>query len=315
MQQKYGLALALSVALHAALALVMFFGDFTNAVKPTPVAVNISEVTPVKPIKAVAVDQSKLQAQVNKLKKQKADAKAREDKRIKDLERRANEAKKSRAKEEARIKNLEKQRKKKEAEKKRADDAAKKAKAKAAKAEKDRKLKEAEKKRAEKAAADARAKKKKAEAEAKKAEERRKKKEAERKKKEAERKRKAAEAAERARQEKLLEQQMAEEMAGRQQARRQQMMSEISRYTALITQTIQRNLITDQSTMEGKSCKLTISLAPSGFVTNVVTGQGDRAVCDAAQKAVYKAGTLPVSKDPEVFKEMSSISLTVVPEF
>jgi colicin import membrane protein len=113
----------------------------------------------------------------------------------------------------------------------------------------------------------------------------------------------------------MLQQQLEQEMVSRQQARRQQMMTEIQRYTALISQAIQRNLITDRATMTGKSCKLIISLAPSGFVTNVVKGAGDRIVCDAAQKAVYKAGTLPVSKDPEVFKEMRKISLTVVPEF
>ena len=104
-------------------------------------------------------------------------------------------------------------------------------------------------------------------------------------------------------------------MASRQQARQQQQMTEINRFKALIKQTIQRNLITDRSTMEGKTCKLTISLAPSGFVTNVVPGQGDRILCEAAKTAIYKAATLPVSKDPEVFKQMNSISLTVEPEF
>lgn len=107
---------------------------------------------------------------------------------------------------------------------------------------------------------------------------------------------------------------MAEEMASRRQARRQQMMTEVGRFQALIAQAIQRNFLIDEATMKGKSCKLTISLAPSGFVTNVVIGKGDRAVCDAAKNAVYKAGTLPVSKDPEVFKEMRTISLTVAPD-
>ena len=134
-------------------------------------------------------------------------------------------------------------------------------------------------------------------------------------KKAAERRRKEQTARERAEQDSLLEKEMAEEMASRQQARRQQMMYEIGRFTALITQTIQRNLITDRSTMEGKSCKLTISLAPSGFVTNVVIGKGERILCEAAKTAIYKAGTLPVSKDPEVFKEMKTISLTVIPEY
>jgi len=131
----------------------------------------------------------------------------------------------------------------------------------------------------------------------------------------AEDKRKKEEAFKRAEQEKMLAQQMEQEMASRQQARSQQVMSEISRYTALIIASIQRNLITDRSSMENKSCKLTISLAPSGFVTNVVIGGGHQGVCQASKTAIYKAGTLPVSKDPEVFKEMRKISVTVQPEF
>lgn len=297
MSSKYSIPIALSLVMHVALAMVLLFGDFSSSPKPTPTAVQM------EPIQAVAIDKSKVEAQINKIKKQKAD----DAKKVKDLEKRVAAAKNKRLKEEQRIKNLEKQRKKKEQEKKAADTAAKKAKAKANAADKLRKQKEREKKQADKAAADAKAKRLKEEQAAKKAEQLR-------KKKAAERKRKEQEARERAAEQKLLEQQMAEEMASRQKARRQQMMSEIGRFTALITQTIKRNLITDRSTMEGKSCKLSISLAPSGFVTNVVTGQGDRTVCEAAKNAVYKAGTLPVSKDPEVFKEMRTISLTVAPD-
>jgi len=284
--------------MHVVLIIGLFVGDFSTPPKPTPAA---SEV---QPIQAVAIDKRQVEAQINKIKKKKSD----DAKRLKDLEKRVASAKKQRSKEEKRIKDLERQRKKKEKEKKKADDAAKKSKAKAVAAEKDRKKKVAEKQTADKAAADAKANRLKEERAAKKADDLR-------KKRAAERKRKEQAARELAEQEKLLEQQMAEEMANRQQARRQQMMTEVGRFTALITQTIQRNLITDRSTMEGKSCKLTISLAPSGFVTNVRPGQGDRSVCDAAKTAIYKAGTLPVSKDPEVFKEMSTISLTVVPEF
>ena len=304
MDQKYATALAVSIGLHLVLALVLLFGDFTSEhkAKPTPTAAKM------EPIQAVAVDKSKLDAHVKRLKKEKSDAKAKEAKRIKDLEDRASAAKRQRAKEQQRIKDLEKQRKKKEVEKRKADDAAKASKAKALAAEKERKRKETEKKTAEKAAADAKAKRIKEEAAAKKAEELR-------KKKEAERKRKEQEAREREMQEQMMAKELAAEAAQRQKARSKQVLSEIDRFTALITQTIQRNLITDRDTMEGKSCKLTISLAPSGFVTNVVPGVGDRSVCSAAKTAIYKAGTLPVSKDPQVFKEMSTISLTVVPEF
>ena len=304
MDKKFVVALSLSLFLHLAMAIVLLFGDFSAPPKPTPKATSVE----MKPIQAVAVDRSKLQAQINKLQKKKADAKAAEHKRIKDLEKRAATAKQRRAKEEARIKNLAQQRKKKVKEKKAADAAAKKSRARAAAAEKIRQQNEAEKKKAEKAAADAKAKRLKELAAAKKAKDLR-------RKKAAERRRKEQTARERAEQDSLLEKEMAEEMASRQQARRQQMMYEIGRFTALITQTIQRNLITDRSTMEGKSCKLTISLAPSGFVTNVVIGKGERILCEAAKTAIYKAGTLPVSKDPEVFKEMKTISLTVIPEY
>ncbi|MCO4798536.1 MAG: cell envelope integrity protein TolA [Colwelliaceae bacterium] len=299
MDRKLLNAISLSLALHTSLVLVLVLGDFSaHPPKPTPMAVQV------KPIQAVAVDRSKIEAQVNKLKKKKAD----DAKRLKALEDQASAAKRKRIKEEARIKNLEKQRKKKEREKKAADAAAKKATAKANAAEKLRKKKEQEKKRADKAAADAKAKRLKEEKAAKEAEKRR-------KKKAEEKKRKEREAKERAVQEQALANQMAEEMATRQKARQQQMMTEVGRYTALITRAIQSNLITDKASMENKSCKLTIKLAPSGFVINVISGNGNRIVCDAASKAVYKAGKLPVSKDPEVFEKMRTISLTVVPEF
>lgn len=295
MSPKLSSPLALSFGIHIVLAVVLLWGDFSTPPKPTPSAV------PMEPIQAVVIEKSKVDAQLNKIKKQKAD----EAQKLKDIENSIAAAKEKRLNEEKRVKDLEIKRKKQEKEKKAADIAAKKAKAKANVAEKLRKQKELESKQADEAAA--KAKRIKEEQAAKKAEDLR-------KKKLAERKRQAEEDRERAAQQMLLEQQMAEEMATRQQARRQQMMTEIGRFTALITQTIKRNLITDRSTMEGKSCKLTISLAPSGFVTNVVTGQGDRRVCEAAKTAVYKAGTLPVSKDPEIFREMRTISLTVAPD-
>ncbi|MFT5296897.1 MAG: colicin import membrane protein [Colwellia sp.] len=298
MSRKFTIALSLSFLLHAVLAAVLLMGDFDHTPKAPP------KVVQVQTIQATIVDKSKIEAQVNKIKKKKLDD-ARE---LRELEQQVASARKKRAKEEKRIKALERQRKKKEIEKKAADSAAKKARTKANAAEKLRAQKEKEQKIAENAAADAKAKRLKEEKAAKKAEDLL-------KKKAAERKRKEREAKERSQQQKLLEQQMAEEMAVRQKARNKQTMTEVARFNALIRLTIQGRLITDRSTMEGKSCKLTISLAPSGFVTNVVIGKGDNVVCNASKAAIYKAGTLPVSKDPEVFKEMRTISLTVVPEF
>ncbi|MGL1959411.1 MAG: cell envelope integrity protein TolA [Colwellia sp.] len=295
-------ALWLSIILHIAIVAFLFVGDFSSPEKPKPTAQEI------QPIQAIVVDKSKLDKAINKIKKQKSDAIAAEIKRVKDIEKRASQAKKKRAKEEARIKKLERQRKQKEKEKIAADKAANRSKAKAAQADKIRQQKEQEKQKSEEAAAKSRSKRLKEEAAAKKAE-------ALRQKKIADRKRKEKEAKERAQQDELIAQQMAAEMANRNKARRQQMMSEIQRFAALITNIIDQNMINDRSTMEGKSCKLTISLAPSGFVTQARVNSGDEVVCEAAKRAIYKAGTLPVSKDPEVFKEMRNIDVTVVPEF
>jgi colicin import membrane protein len=296
--RKFTIALLLSFAVHIFVAAVLFMGNFDSKPKVQPKA------TPMQTIQATLVDRGKIEAQANKIKKKKTD----EAKRIKELQQQVAAAKKKRAKKEKRLKNLERQRKKKAKEKKAKESAAKKSRAKANAAKKLRKQKEKEKNIAKKAAADAKAKRLKEKKAAKKANDLRKKKAAERRHKE-------QEAKERAEQQKMLAQQMAEEMAIRQQARRQQTMTEVGRFTALIRQTIQGNLFTDSSMMAGKSCKLTISLAPSGFVTNVVIGKGDKIVCNASKNAIYKAGTFPVSKDPEVFKEMRTISLTVVPEF
>ncbi len=298
-------AIWLSVILHIGMVAILITGDFTSETK---LKKNTSLAQEVKPIQATVVDAEKLQKAINKIKKQKSDDKAADKRRLQNIEKRASDAKKRRAREEARIKKLEKQRKQKEQEKIRADKAAKESTAKAATAEKVRKQKEQEQQKSEDAAAQARSKRLKAEAAAKKSDDLR-------RKQLAERQRKEKAAADKAVLEKQLAEQMAVEMATRDKARKQQMMTEVQRFGALITSMIDQRMIKDRSTMEGKSCKLTISLAPSGNVQFVTNGSGDRVVCDAAKKAIYKAGILPVSKDPEVFKEMSKIDVSVVPAF
>ncbi len=302
MKSPFIKALWISVALHLVLLVGLFAGYSSPLPKPKP--------TPAKqagePIKAVMVDKAKYEQAINKIKRQKSQQADAEKKRIKAAEKRANDAKKRRVREAARIKKLENQRKKKAQEKIIADNAAKSAKAKAAKAEKVRKQKQQEKQAAEKAAATARSKRLKEEAAEKKAEQVR---------LEKERKRLDIAAKEQAMQDALLAEQMANEMASRNQARHQQVMTEVERYAALIKQSITQRMLSDRSTMAGKSCKLNITLAPSGFVIDVNVAQGDKVVCDAAKIAVGKAGNLPVSKDPEVFKEMRKLAVTVIPEF
>jgi colicin import membrane protein len=296
-------ALLFSVVLHGLLLLGLLLGDFSSLPKPSPASNQV-----VNPIKAVVVDKAKYEQAINKIKQQKTAQQNAEIKRIKTAEKRALQAKKRRTKEEARIKKLEAQRKKKEQEKIIADKAAQSAKTKAAEAEKVRQQKEQEKQVAEEAAALARSKRVKAEAAAKEAE-------AIRLEKIAEQKRQDIAKKEQAIQDAMLAEQMADEMASRNQARQQQVMSEIDRYSALITQSINQRMIKDKSTMLDKSCRLTITLVPSGFVVDVNVNKGDKVVCDAATIAIKKVNTLPVSKDPEVFKEMRTIAVNVIPQF
>jgi colicin import membrane protein len=68
-------------------------------------------------------------------------------------------------------------------------------------------------------------------------------------------------------------------------------------------------------TMKGKSCRLNIKLAFSGLVTRVKVLSGESKICQAAERAVLKAETLPVSKEQDVYQQLRDINLTVEPEF
>ncbi|KFZ37325.1 membrane protein TolA [Shewanella mangrovi] len=292
--------------------------DFSS--KPTPMASANNTPQP-EALKAVAVDQSKVDDYVKKVKQDRADAARKERERQAELDRKADDARKAREQEQQRIQKLAEQRKQQEVETQKAAAAAEAARIKqqqeqdkAAKAEAARKQKEQEQKAAEEAAQKAEAKRKAEEAAAKKAEaERKAREEAERKARaEAERKRKAEEA--KRQQELEMQQALAAEQAQLSAARSRQLLSEVDKYKAMITSTIQRNLVVDDS-MRGKVCKVQVRLAPDGFVTNLSILSGDPQVCRAAQSAINKAGRLPVSQEPDVYQQMKEINLEVRPEF
>jgi colicin import membrane protein len=77
---------------------------------------------------------------------------------------------------------------------------------------------------------------------------------------------------------------------------------------------IQQNLLIDDS-MKRQSCKLNIKLAFTGFVTSVTVMSGEDKVCKAAERAILKAETLPVSKESDVYQEFKDFNLTVEPKF
>jgi len=297
-------SLAKSLGLHLAIVIMLVFSaDFSS----TPEMVSVSlETDGEAPVEAVAIDQQALDARVQQIQQERDAAKAAEEKRIRDLERRAEQAEKNRAAEEARLKRVAEQ-------KRQADAEAKKAQAAAADAKKRQQQEAAKAKEAEQARIAKEQEREKAEAAAKAAEQKRIAEQQAAEKAAAERARQAEQARQQAEQERLMQEQLAKEAQARAAARSRQAATEVQRFTALIRDAIQRNLLVDES-MRGKSCRINIRLASNGFVTSVGVISGDKAVCDATVRAVNRAGTLPVSADPDVYNQLKDINLTVSPE-
>lgn len=297
--------LAKSLGLHLAIVVVLVFGaDFSS--KPEMVSVSL-ETEGEAPVQAVAIDQQQLNERVEQMQQERDAAKAAEEKRIRDLERRAQQAENNRTAEEARLKRVAE-------EKRKADAETKKAQAAAADAKKRQQQENAKAREAEQARIAKEQEKQKAEAAAKAAEQKRQVEQEAAEKAAAERARQAEAARQQAEQERAMQEQLAKEAQARAAARARQATTEVQRYTALIRDAIQRNLLVDES-MRSKSCRINIRLASNGFVTRVGVISGDKAVCDATVRAVNRAGTLPVSADPDVYNQLKDINLTVSPEF
>tara|TARA_R110002126_G_scaffold199679_1_gene347341 strand:- start:2869 stop:3819 length:951 start_codon:yes stop_codon:yes gene_type:complete len=302
--------LAKSVTLHITLILALVFGaNISFKRKTTELSVSAEQSVQANPapVEAVAIDRQQLEQRVAEIQKNRDDAKKAEEDRIAALEKRALQAERNRAAEEQRLKRVAE-------EKRQADEAARKSKAAAAEAQKQQQAEAAKAKQAEEARKAREAEQKKAEEAAKAAEARRKQAEEEAAKAQAERERKAREAKEQAERERQLQEQMAREAEARSQARAQQAVKEVDRYTAMIRDVVQRNLLVDEN-MRGKTARINIRLATSGFVTDVRYVSGDRQVAEAGMRAVNRAGTLPMSTDPDVYNQLKDITLTVAPEF
>ncbi len=143
-------------------------------------------------------------------------------------------------------------------------------------------------------------KKKKAEAEKKKAEAL--------KKKQAEEKRKQQEL-ERAAEERLLQDELAEEAEEATRAARQgQLLTEKQRYIAMIVERVRQSWFTDD-TMNGKECVVELRLASNGFVTNLEVVGGDQSVCNAAVNAINRVGRFPMPEDPELNEQFRDLRL------
>lgn len=287
-----------AVLVHLLLLGVLVFSlDLTSKLKPT--------ATRPAPVQAVAIDASKLDAEVKRQKQIEEDKKQVQREALEREKKKVEEARQAREKEEQRLAELkrkqakekkqqaEAQRKKKaEAEKKRKAEAERKKKA---EAEKKRKAEEQRKKEAEAE------KKRKAEAE------RKKKAEAEKKRKaDEERKRKAAEAE---KQRKAAEQ---AELAAQRQAA---MQGTINKYAVYIQEKVQRAWIRPPGSNPGLSSTVSVKLIPGGEVIDarVVRSSGDAAFDRSVETAVLKASPLPVPQDPAAMQQFRSFQFEFKP--
>lgn len=324
MKGQYRLPLLLSLALHAVLAVLLLANiEFERKkIVPKPVP----EV-----VQATVIDESKVLAELQKLKQKEIDKKQNEQAQQKRLRKeqqkekqRLADLKQKRIKEQKRAKELEaknrakekaaalKRKKEKVAEKKRLDKLKKdkqlaNQKRKKAEAEKKRKAEVARKKKAEKEKAKALAeKKRKAEV-------------ARKKKAEAE---KAKALAEKKRQERLAKEKAEKERKARELALKQQMELErraqqaVASFRDVIRQKIQRNWLKPSTSTIGLSCKIRVKLISGGSVMDarVVKSSGDPLFDRSVEVAVLKASPLPIPDDPELFSYFRTLDLNFIPK-
>lgn len=271
-------AMAYAILVHVALAVVLFISlEWTDVATPAQQKVNI--------VKAVAVNEKQILAELDKLKKAEAKKKKKDTAKQKKLDKQAREAKKKRKREEKRLAKLRKER---EAEKKRQKKVQKKRKAeeKRIAADRAKKLKDVDRLKAEQALLQQK----------RIAEEQRLADVAAKQKQLDEKRRRDTEAAAR-RAEMQAEQQ-------RMDAIEEKRLSSLrGRYIADIQNKVQRNWIRPASAKQGLKCKVAVSQIPGGEVINVTVTQciGDEVFRRSVESAVYKASPLPRPSDPGLF--------------
>lgn len=78
----------------------------------------------------------------------------------------------------------------------------------------------------------------------------------------------------------------------------------LNQYIALLQQQFARNWNRPPSARPGIECKVTVRQAPGGTVLSVVIGEcnGDAAVRQSIESAVYRSSPLPPPPDPRLFE-------------
>lgn len=267
--------------LYAALVHVVVFILLALSFDFTPASIKQS-ARPSEPIQAVTVDQTKVQAEVDKIKSKEAAKKKAELKRARHLKALAKRAKAEQRKAALRLKHMKEQQKK-------------------LKREQLQQQKEAQKKLI---------------AIKQKQEEAQKHLDSLQKKRKEEAVKKHQALAKKSQEEKLLEQQLASEQQKLSDAQNQQMMSEIGRYKALILNAIGQKWIMPAHLDKTLSTKLLIALDADGKVLKVsmLKSSGDAVLDRSVISAIWKASPLPMPVDPALLEKFKALRLTVHPE-
>ncbi len=115
---------------------------------------------------------------------------------------------------------------------------------------------------------------------------------------------------------KLLQQQLDQEQQQLASTRQQQLQTEIDKYTMLIKHAIEAKWIVPSSAQHNLSCVVMVRVAPGGMVMDVklVQSSGNAAMDRLATTAVYKASPLPVPSDADLFATFRELQLTLHPE-
>ena len=252
-------------------------------------------------MQAVVVDETKVQAEIEKLRAVERHKKQKEEARRQQLEKKALAAKKAREREQRRIAEL---KKKRVAEKKKLQQAEKKRLA----VEQEKRKMEQERQARQKEMAALEAKRKKeerrlAEVEAK-------------RKKEQERQRKLEEKKRRREEEQALQEQIALEQQRLEEERNRQAETLMEQYVAIIRQKVTRNWLRPPGTPSGLSCTVSVRLIPGGEVVEArVTVSSGNALFDrSVETAVLKASPLPLPPDPTLFPRFRELRFLFNPE-
>lgn len=271
-------AMVYAILVHVVLAGILFVSlEWTDLPTPAQHKVDI--------VKAVAVNEKQVLAELEKIKKAEARKKKKATAKQKKLDKQAREARKKRQREEKRLAKLRKER---AAEKKRQK-----------KLQKERKAEEKRiaAERAQKKKELARIKAEQAKLEQKRlAEEKRLADAATKRRLLEEKRRRDAEAA--ARRAELLAEQR------RMEAAEQKRLSSLrGQYIADIQNAVERRWIRPASAKQGLKCKVAVNQIPGGEVINVTVTQciGDEVFRRSVETAVYKASPLPRPSDPALF--------------